>query len=227
LVLLLPGLGWGQTISTIAGNGMVGYNGENIPATSSMMQYSSGIAFDKIGNVYFPERYNNRVRKVSPVGIISTVAGTGVPGFNGDNIAATLAQVSAPTGVATDTIGNLYIADHDNNRVRKVNAKTGIITTIVGNGVSVSAGDGGPATNASLSFSTNVYFSTSGNLFVVDQDDKIRKVNPAGIISTVAGTGFYGYSGDGSVATNAEIGTTAVTTDDYDNLYIADESARN
>jgi hypothetical protein len=216
-----------QVITTFAGDGMVGYNGENIPATSSMMQYPSGIAFDNVGNVYFAERYNNRVRKVSPAGIISTVAGTGVAGFNGDNIAATLAQVSAPTGVTTDTLGNLYIADLTNNRVRKVNVKTGIITTVAGNGVSASAGDGGPATNAELASPINVYFNNfSGNLFVVGESDKIRKVNSAGIISTVAGTGLYGYSGDGSLATNAQIGASAVTTDGQDNLYIADESAR-
>ena len=224
LALLLNGLGvCGQIITTVAGNGLSGvYAGENIPATSATLNTVGAVVFDRAGYFYFAERLNNRVNKVSPDGIITTAAGNGVAGFSGDNGPATSAQLNNPTGVAIDTLGNVYIADISNYRVRKINAQTGIITTVVGNGGSTSLGDGGPATNASLTGAENVYFSASGDLFVLDFGAKIRKVNSAGIIKTVAGNGLSGYSGDGGPATKAQINPTAIATDIEGNLFIAD-----
>lgn len=222
LLVLLPLFMRAQTINTIAGIGSGGYSGDNIPATSAMINLPSGIACNDAGYVFFAERLNNRVRKISPSGIISTVAGTGIAGFSGDGNNATAAQLNAPTGVAVDTSNNIYIAGHDNNRVRKISAQTGVISTIAGNGAAFSSGDNGMATNASIAFAVNVYFSNAGNLFIVDGSDRIRKVGSNGIISTIAGSGVFGYGGDGGDATNAKIEACAITVDKDENLFIAD-----
>ena len=182
-----------------------GYSGDNGPATSAELAGPTGVALDASGNLYIADYGNNRIRKVSPSGIITTVAGNGTDGFSGDNGPATSAELADPWGVALDASGNLYIADIYNNRIRKV-SPSGIITTVAGNGTGGYSGDNGPATSAELYDPSGVALDASGNLYIADYgNDRIRKVSPSGIITTVAGNGTVGYSGDNGPATIAEL----------------------
>jgi hypothetical protein len=210
-------------ISTVAGNGTQGYSGDGGPATSAELTDPENITVDSSGNLYIADTYGNRIRKVNTSGTISTFAGTGTAGYNGDNIAATSAQLSAPYDVITDTSGNVYISDTNNNRVRKVSA-SGIITTIAGTGTASFGGDGGAATSAYINGAIQISMDTSGNLYIADQSNhRIRKVNSSGIISTIAGNGVNGYSGDGGPALNAEMkNVEGVVTDPSGNVYIGD-----
>ena len=143
--------------------------------------------------------------QTAPGFVIATVAGDGVPGFNGDGGAATAAELYYPSGVAVDGAGNLFIGDYQNNRVRKV-TPAGAIGTVAGNGARGFGGDGGPATAAELYFPSGVAVDAAGNLFIADTNNcRIRKVTAAGTISTVAGNGTRGYSGDFGPATAAEL----------------------
>ena len=188
-----------------------------------------GVALDNSGNLYIADLNNMRVRKVTPSGVISTVAGNGTQGYSGDGGAATSAELNQPIGVALDTSGGLYIADSFNNRIRKVTA-AGVISTVAGNGTFGYSGDGGPATSAELADSSGVAVDSSGTIYIADwQTERVRKVTPAGIISTAAGNGaggtggFGAYSGDGGAATSAELSEpVGVTVDSSGNLYIAD-----
>lgn len=167
-------------ISTVAGNGNSGYNGDNISATTAELSSTSGVAVDSSGNIYIAEFSDNRIRKVTAsTGFISTVAGNGTAGYNGDNISATTAELSYPVGVSVDSAGNLYIADSDNERIRIVTASTGVITTVAGNGTLGYSGDGGAATSAELHFPTEAATDSAGNLYLVDsENERIRIVNP-------------------------------------------------
>ena len=215
-------------ITTAAGDGGAGYSGDGGPATSAQLNSPWGVAVDAAGNLYIADTDNNRVRKVAANGTISTVAGIGTFGYSGDGGPATNAQLSWPRGVAVDAAGNLYIVDHENNRIRKVAAATGIITTVAGNGTADYSGDGGPATSAELAFPESVTVDASGNLYIASMFSAVvRKVTAAtGIITTVAGTGrswSSGYSGDGGPAVNAQLnGPDGVALDASGNLYIAD-----
>jgi sugar lactone lactonase YvrE len=162
---------------------------------------------------------------VTPVVIIQTVAGNGTSAFSGDNGAAATASLSDPFGVAVDAIGNLYIADTSNHRIRKVDT-SGIIATVAGNGIEGHSGDGGPATSASLNTPIGVAVDTARNLYIADAfNNRIRKVNAAGVITTVAGNGDAGFSGDHAAATNASLSAPfGVAVDKAGNLYIADTS---
>jgi sugar lactone lactonase YvrE len=180
---------------------------------------------DKSGNLYLADGANNRVRKIVLVtGIITTVAGTGTFGYNGDNIPATNAELYIPDAVYTDTTGNIYIGDALNHRVRKVTVATGIISTIAGNGIAGNTGDGGQATNATIYDPDGLYVDSSGNLYIADLlNYNIRKVAINGSITTIAGNGSMGYSGDGGLATNATFfGITKSIVDNYGNIIIAD-----
>jgi hypothetical protein len=216
----------GQIITTIAGNGMAGYNGDNISATSAEFSIPNGNAIDQFGNVFIADAGNNRVRKINvSSGIITTIAGNGTMGYSGDGGQATAAELSAPTGVAFDNTGNLYVADFYNQVIRKVITSTGIITTIAGTGTLGYSGNGGQATSAQLSSPRQLAFDTSGNLYICDEGNYvIRKIiTSTGIIITAVGTNTQGYSGDGGQATSAEINNAnAITTDIAGNLYIAD-----
>jgi hypothetical protein len=283
------------TISTVAGDATqsCGYSGDGGPANAAQLNSPSGVAADKAGNLYIADTDNNLIRKVSVNGIISSVAGNGVPdpgllgygnsGYSGDGGPATAATMNRPTGVAVDGAGNLYIADNSNNVIRKVTHATGKISTVAGNGVSGFSGDGGRATSASLSNPNSVAVSSSGNLYIADTGNsrvrkvsagristvagngnsvwlgggngrparsavlpspvgvavdsagnlyisdsdtaRVLKVSPAGTISTVAGNGNGGYSGNGGLATRAQLdGPEDVTLDSAGNLYIADSS---
>jgi sugar lactone lactonase YvrE len=182
-----------------------------------------GLELDPSGNLFIADWLNNRVRQVDTNGIIRTVAGSGAGGYAGENVPATDASLWSPYGVAVDVFGNIFIADEDNNRVRKVDTD-GIITTVAGNGSNGYSGDGGQATNASVS-PVDVAVDASGNIFIAEQfNNVIRKVQTNGIISTVAGDGTEGYSGDGKAATNASLsGPTGVAVDVFGNIFIADE----
>ncbi|GAB3993629.1 hypothetical protein GCM10028807_29380 [Spirosoma daeguense] len=212
-------------ISTIAGNGVYGYSGDGGAATNAQLGFPHGIAVDRIGNIFIADRQSQRIRKVSSDGIISTIAGNGQFGFNGDGGLAINASLLEPFGVAVDSIGNIFIADRSNARIRKVSTN-GIITTVAGNGQTGFNGDGGLAINAQLGFPHDVAVDNKGNLFFNDLANKrIRKVSPAGIISTVAGNGTSGFSGDGDLAINASLNSpSGISVDVHGNLYISDSN---
>jgi len=204
-------------ITTVAGNGDFSFGGDGGPATSAQLASPRGVGVDSAGNLYIADYDNYRVRKVSN-GLITTVAGNGTFNFGGDGGPATSAQLSVPTGVAVDSAGNLYIADQQNNRVRKVS--NGVITTVAGGGSSL--GDNGPATSAQLS-PYGLAVDNTGNLYIADiSNNRIRKVSN-GVITTVAGNGMQGGGGDGGPATSAQLSfPTGVAVDSIGNLYIAD-----
>ena len=214
------------TITTIAGTGTAGYSGDNGPATSASLSNPHGVAVDAAGNVYIADSPNQRIRKVSPGGIITTVAGTGSSGYNGDNIQATTARLNYPKGVEVGPDGAIYIGDANNHRVRRVDLSTGVITTVAGSGVAGSSGDGGPAMAARLNTPRNVTFGPDGDLYIADdQNFKVRRVDAVTkTITTAAGTGSAGFSGDGGAATSARLNQVRdVAVDQTGNLYIADE----
>ena len=213
-------------VTTVAGNGISGHGGDGGPAIYGSFANPSGIALDDSGNLYIADDYNSRIRKVqAATGILSTVAGSGFNSFAGDGGAAVNASLNCPTGVALDSSANLYIADRCNNRIRKVAAATGIITTFAGSSSATSLGDGGPATEAQISTPRAVVVDASGNLLIADSaHHRIRKVSAAtGIISTVAGNGGWGTSGDGGPAIGAQLQyPLAIALSGAGNLYIAD-----
>jgi len=210
-------------ISTVAGNGTYGFGGDGGPATSASLDcYPGSLAVDAAGNLYIADARNNRIRSVSPSGIISTVAGGG-SAYPGDGGPATKSALSGPVSIAVDAAGSLYIADQYNQRVRKVDP-SGVISTVAGNGAYKFAGDGGPATSASLNQPWSVAADATGSLYIADQyNQRIRQVSPSGAISTVAGSGARGFSGDGGAATSAWLNCpTSAVADAAGNLYIAD-----
>jgi uncharacterized protein (TIGR03437 family) len=211
----------GQVITTVAGGGWRAFTRSSIPAMSAPLGTPFGEALDGQGNLYVVDSYNNIVVRVSPTGTLVVVAGNSNAGFSGDGGAATSASLNFPAGLAVDSSGNLYIADANNNRIRKVSS--GIITTIAGTGVAAFSGDGGPAANAALNNPSAVALDSSGNLYIVDRFNfRVREVS-GGIIRTVAGTGVGGFSGDGGPATSAMLSNTqGITLDALGNLYIAD-----
>jgi uncharacterized repeat protein (TIGR03803 family) len=209
-------------ITTVAGNGAGGYSGDGGTATNAELNsYFDDLAVDITGNLFIADTENNRIRKVDNNGIITTVAGNGTGGYSGDGGAATNAELYWPQGIIVNASGNLYIADEFNGRVRRVDAN-GIITTVAGGGYS---GDGGAATNAGLVYPSKLALDKTGNLFIADYGQNvIREVGTNGIITTVAGIGQGGYSGDGAAATNAELHSpNGVAVDVYGNLLILDE----
>ena len=195
-----------QIITTYAGNGSLSHTGDGGDAIMAGIGEPHACAFDASGNFYFSDILANVIRRITPCGIISTVAGTGIAGYNGDGILATDAKLNEPEGIAFDSIGNLYIGDVLNNRIRKIDVITGIINTISGNGTAGFGGDAGLAIDAILNEPASICFDSYGNLYIVDAaNERIRKINASGIISTFAGTGIAGYSGDSSHADSAEI----------------------
>ncbi len=193
-------------ITVVAGNGMPGYLGDNGLATNSQLNDPNKIAFDASYNLYISDNNNYRVRRVDQAtGIITTIAGNGTSGFSGDNGLAINAQLSSALGIAFDSFGNLFIADGSNNRIRKVDLSSGIITTVAGNGTYGFFGDSGQATAAELAFPVGVSFDSMGNMYISDAgNQRIRKVDfITGIITTVVGNGNFGFSGDGGQAINA------------------------
>ncbi len=212
-------------IATIAGNGTPGSNGDGGAGTSAQLNAPMAVVADSSGNVYVSDSLNAKVRKISSGGVISTVAGSGTPGFGGDGASATGAQLNTPLGLALDGAGDLYIADFSNNRIRMV-SPSGTITTVAGTGNGGYSGDGGQAINAQLNNPSGVALDGAGNLYIADGGNNvIRKVSPAGQISTIAGNGTAGYSGDGGPALQAQlISPRAIAVDAVGNILIADGS---
>ena len=209
------------TITSVAGNGTVGYSGDGGPATQAQLGGPTAVAVDVAGNLYIAD--TSAIRKVTPGGMIATVAGQVGSGYSGDGGPATSAALNSPWGVAVDAAGNLFIADTDNNRIRKV-ALDGTITTLAGNGTLGYSGDGGPAVSAQFHYPYGVAVDTAGNVYVADTGNSaIRKIAPGGIITAFAGTGVHGDSGDGGPAIQAQLGgPMAMAVDAAGNLYIAD-----
>ncbi|MDR3455895.1 MAG: hypothetical protein P4N60_00500 [Verrucomicrobiae bacterium] len=210
-------------ITTVAGTGSMNPVIDGGPATNSALFDPINVAFDPAGNWYICDLHHFRIRKVDTNGIITTVAGNGVGNYAGDGGAATNASLRAPQSVSLDAAGNLLIADSLCNRVRKVDAD-GIITSVAGNNSGTFAGDGNQATNASLNSPWFAAVDAYGNLFIADYgNNRIRKVDVNGVISTVAGKGTAAYSGDGGSATDASLnGPACVAFDAAGDLYIAD-----
>ena len=214
-------------LTKTAGTIWSGYNGDNILATMARLNYPFGVHADASGNLYIADTYNHRIRKVNAkTGIITTIAGTGSKGFSGDGGPATSAKLRYPFSLYLDSAGNIYIVDTFNYRIRKVDAQTQIITTVAGNGDAKFRGDGGLATEASIMKSYDVAVDKEGNLYIADTHSHcIRKVDAAtGIIDTVVGQGTNaGFSGDGGLATDALLNTpTGVSVDGSGNIYVAD-----
>ncbi|RKT54564.1 RICIN domain-containing protein [Saccharothrix australiensis] len=211
------------TITTVAGTGAGGFGGDHGPATAARLNWPIAVAVDSTGALYIADYANHRVRKVAPDGTITTVAGTGTAGYGGDNGPATAAALKSPMGVALDSAGALYIADRDNHRVRKVTAD-GRITTVAGTGAAGFGGDDGPATAAALKSPTRVALDSAGTLYLADSGNhRLRKVTPDGTITTVAGTGTAGSSGDNGPAANATLNNPFGIAVDHDGtLYLAD-----
>lgn len=202
--LLQPAVAHAQNISTVAGDGTNGFSGDGGPALGASMGGAYGVAVDSAGNRYIADRSNFRIRKVTPAGVISTVAGNGAPGFSGDGGPATSASFGDFYKIAVDAADNLYVADYGNNRIRKI-TPGGAISTIAGNGSATHSGDGGAATNAGMR-PVAISVDAAGNILVADYGNhRIRHITPAGVISTIAGTGVPSFSGDGGAATSATL----------------------
>ncbi len=190
-------------ITTIAGTGRPGYAGDGGAAALASINHAEGVAVDAKGNIYISDTGNNRIRMISPAGIITTIAGTGRPGYAGDGGSATSASLNRPAGVAVDSSGRIYIADCYNQRVRVIGA-SGTITTPAGTGRAGYSGDGGPAASAKLSFPSGVAVDSSGRIYIADcYNQRVRVIGASGTITTLAGTGKAGFSGDGSPAGDA------------------------
>ena len=220
-------------ITTIGGNHAEGYCCDLGPATAARINLPNSIAIDPAGNIYFPENDGQCIRKISASGIISTFAGAHYSGYGGDGGLATSAVFSYPTCVAIDPAGNKYVVDQGNNRIRKINT-SGIISTVAGNGIAGFSGDGWLASLSEINTPTWIVSDVFGNIYFTDDgNDRIRKISTTGIISTVAGNGVSGFSGDGGLATDANLNSTigggyglfglGIDVDAFCNLYITDD----
>ena len=215
------------TASVYAGNGYLGRLGDGGPATSAELNYPYGIALDSAGNLYIADTDNDVIREVNAAtGIISTVAGTGGPGSGtsiGDGGPATSANLMTPLAVALDSADNLYIADYNHFAIREVSAKTGIITTVAGNGTYTFSGDGGLATSAGIQSPSSLAVDKNGNIYFTSFLSRVRKVTAAtGIITTFAGAGdIFGNTGDGGPATSAQIDVESIGLDAAGNVYLS------
>ena len=215
-----------RTITTIAGNGVVGFSGDGGPATAAEFYNPIGVTQDNSGDVYIVDDGNSRIREVNSLGIINTIAGCAVEGYSGDGGQATAAEFNFPNAVTLDKSGNYYISDFGNARIRMVNTAN-IVSTVAGNGYYGYSGDGGPATAAELNRPTGIAIDAYEDIYIADnQNSRIREVSPFyRDITTVAGNGIAGYSGDGGQATAAELNHPwSVAIDASGNIYIADQS---
>jgi hypothetical protein len=221
LSVLAPG-----RIDTVAGNGAWIYTVDGGLATQTPIFLPTGIVTDAAGNLYLSDSNNNRIRCVNAQGVISTVAGTGSPGYSGDGGVATLAAINAPAGIVLDGAGDLYFADTGNHAIRRIDATTHVITTVAGTPtVQGYSGEGTPATAATLSLPEGLAFDAAQNLYIADTGNNVVRVVSAsnGFISTVAGTGTAGYSGDGHAATSARLDSPwSVAIGNDGSIYIAD-----
>lgn len=210
-------------ITTIAGTGIGGYSGDGGPAILAQLNEPRAVAVDKHGNVYISDLANCRIRKINTSGIITTLAGNGSVGFSGDGGSAILASFNRPVGITVDLIGNVYVADWNNNRIRKINT-SGVINTFAGNGSASYSGDGGMAINASLHYPHDVCVDASGNIYIADaNNNRIRKVNASGVISTFAGGGSFFVNGALATTVGMDYPIT-ITSDAAGNVYFVIEN---
>ncbi|MCH8905119.1 MAG: hypothetical protein IIA45_14530 [Bacteroidetes bacterium] len=227
ITAFLPFAAIGQNINTIAGTGTGSFSGDGGSAKAATVNRPLEVHVDKNGNVLIADNDNYRIRFINAsTGIISTVAGNGSLGFSGDGGAATSAELNLPTAVCSDTTGNIYISDKGNQRIRKVDGVSGIISTIAGTGTASFTGDGGPSTSATISQPHGMQTDIAGNLYFADRTNhRIRRIDfVTGIITTVAGNGTIGFSGDGGAATSAGLNyPIGLCLDDSGNIYIADQ----
>ncbi len=210
-------------VSTFAGTGVNGFGGDGGPATAAKFSYPIDFLADNSGNFYVIDNNNSRIRKIDAAGIITTFAGNGTFGFGGDGGPSTASVLNNPSRMTIDGAGNIYFADAGNNRIRKISA-SGTITTVAGNGTPAFAGDGGPATNGSFNAPLGVTLDGNGNMYIADGNNhRVRKVSTTGILSTFAGTGAVGYTGDGAAATAATMNyPNGITCDQTCNVYFTD-----
>ncbi len=214
-----------QVITTVAGTGEAGYSGDGGPATKATFNNIYSLTVDTNGDIYIVDRFNAAVRKVdASTGIISTVAGTGEPGYGGDGGPGTEAQMREPNDCFLDGDGGLLIADIQDQRIRRLDLTTGIITTFAGDGEKRRVGDGRPATEASILGPRAVCISSKGDTYIAEREGNgVRKIDVNGIMTTFAGTGEMGYSGDGGPALAATWGAPkAIRCDHYDNVIVVD-----
>lgn len=212
-------------VSTICGTGTAGYAGDGGPAITAQLNQPAGLCLDRTGNIYIADKNNNRIRKIDALtGTIISYAGIGSAGYSGDGGPANTTKLAYPMSVCADSADNIYIADNANHRIRRVDATTGIITTVTGLGGQAYTGDEGQAIYARISEPNYVHMSKRGNLYISDYGNNvIRVITPDGIIHTVAGSGLFGYSGDGGPALSATFQRpSGICTDNQENLYIAD-----
>jgi trimeric autotransporter adhesin len=214
-------------ITTVAGTGNMGYSGDGGQATLAELKGPSGLAIDGTGNLYVADKNNNRIRKVSTAGIITTIAGTGATVYNGENIPATDANLYAPSAVALDGAGNAFILEYISPRVRRID-HAGFITTIAGTGTAGYSGDGGAAISAQFDRPIGLTIDNYGNLYVgATYNDRVRKISTSGIISSIAGNGLSGSDGDGGAATAARLSTpTGLALDASGNIMVCSFSGR-
>ncbi len=210
-------------ITTVAGTGQRGMRGDGGPATQALIQRPTAVALDSKGILYIADEQNHRVRMVTPEGIITTVVGTGRTEAQDRDLPADKTNLSNAYGIATDLDDNLYVLSRDHGKILRVGAD-GIARRIAGTGVSGFSGDGGPALKAQINFSNHVVADAHGNLFIADTGNhRVRKISTDGIITTVAGTGTRGYSGDGGPAVEAKLAVPSAIAIDADGIvYIAD-----
>jgi hypothetical protein len=212
-------------MATVAGNGETQSTGDGGAATSAAV-VPQGLVVHPGGSLYISDKAHHRIRKVDlSTGIITTVAGTGVSGFAGDGGAATSANLASPQGLALDADGHLFIADYSNDRVRRVDAATGVITTVAGDGTHNVTTDGVLATTTGIGLTPSVAIAAGGHVLLGDGFSRVRRVDATtGLISTIAGTGVWGFSGDGGLPTSAQLTDVVAFAFSGTDLYLADAS---
>ena len=213
-------------ITTVAGDGGYFMMGDNGPAYRASIAGPTGVVVDDQGTLYIADRENNRIRAVDSQGMISTVVGTGQQDYNGDSEVARDTNLHLPFGVALNPDGKLLVIDRSNYRIRSIDLKRGTVKTIAGNGNKMFAGDGGPATGATLSFPHGIAVDKNDNVLISDKGNyRIRKISPEGIIHTIAGNGIRGNVGDGMTAMEASIyGATSLKLNNKEEMYILSPS---
>ena len=220
-----------KIITTVAGNGVDGYAGDNGPAINAMLNRPSGVAVDAAGNLYIADTDNHCIRRVDAVNkTIRTIAGNGRAGYSGDDGPAINASLDFPLKVALDAGGNVYIADMRNGRIRKISGSTGRISTVAGTGEFGYSGDGHAATATDIGGPSAVFVDAAGNLFI-GADGGVHRILRVDartqIMTSVAGTGIFGFSGDGGPATNARLsGSEGIAFSPRGDLLISDSGNR-
>lgn len=213
---------FGQNITTLAGNGSATYGGDGGPSVNAQLNFPSGLFVDSLDNLFISDYYNHRIRKITPNGIITSVAGNGSLGYDGDGGAAVNAKITISGKVAVSNTGIIYFANLAGSTIRRIGLD-GVVTTIAGTGNIGVGGDGGPARDAEFYNPSNVALDAFDNLYVVDYSHRVRKIDAAGMISTVVGTDTAGFTGDGGSAASAELNSpSGIVLDATGNLYIAD-----